>query len=207
MNPAPRGARLDFELIADLVPEGARVLDVGCSDGALIELLRRTHEVDVRGLEVDQDRVKSAVARGLSVIQGDANTDLVDYPDNAFEVVIFSQTIQAMRDPRAVLQELVRIGRRVIVSLPNFGFWRVRLSLLFGGRMPMTSALDAPWHATENIHLCTILDFLDLADTIDVNVERAFAIDGLGRPKPFDPRRPAMANWASESAMFLVSKG
>ncbi|HPU15803.1 MAG TPA: methionine biosynthesis protein MetW, partial [Polymorphobacter sp.] len=151
--------RPDHAAIAAVVPQGARVLDIGCGDGALLAELRATAAIDGRGIELDAADVASAVGRGLSVVQGDADTDLVDYPADGFDVVILSNTLQAMRAPAAVLGEMLRIGRRAVVSFPNFGHWRVRLALLFGGRMPVTRTLPVSWHETPNIHLCTIDDF------------------------------------------------
>ncbi len=156
---------LPFRLaaVADLIPRGATVLDVGCSDGRLLRHLRDAKGVDGRGIELDPARVSAALAHGLSVVQGDADSDLADFPSRSVDYAILSETLQAMRAPARVLDELLRIGRRAIVSFPNFGHWRVRLDLLLGGRMPVTPGLPEPWFETENIHLCTIRDFRALA--------------------------------------------
>src|SRR5580765_2895734 len=138
--------RPDLAAIAEMIPADARVLDIGCGDGSLLEYLVRAKNVDGRGLELSQQNVNHCVARGLSVVQGDADTDLSEYPSGVFDIVILSQTIQATYDPSRVLEHLLRIGKRTIVSLPNFGHWRVRLSLLFNGRMPQTQALGYSWH-------------------------------------------------------------
>ena len=192
--------RPDLAAIADAVPEGARVLDIGCGDGALLAALRDGKHVDGRGIELDPDNVAAAVARGLSVVQGDADADLADYPDDAFDVVILSNTLQAMRDPAKVVAELLRIGRRAVVSFPNFGHWRVRLALLAGGRMPVTASLPVAWHATENIHLCTIDDFRALAAAAGYAVERAAFLSG-GR------QRGGMgANWRADQAVFVLRR-
>ncbi|NDV88720.1 methionine biosynthesis protein MetW [Aurantimonas aggregata] len=174
-------ARVDLELIADLVPRGARVLDVGCGDGLLLSLLEQRRGVDGRGIELSQEGVNECVARGLSVIQGDADRDLVHYPDDAFDYVILSQTIQATRNPKTVLAELLRIGERAIVSFPNFGHWSIRLSLLARGRMPVTANLQHAWYETPNIHFCTIRDFVGLAEELGATVENAVAINATGQ--------------------------
>jgi len=165
--------RPDLAAVAAAVPDGARVLDIGCGDGQLLAWLRDTKGVEGRGIELDPADVAGAVGRGLAVVQGDADTDLADYPDAAFDVVILSNTLQAMQRPAAVLAELVRIGGKAVVSFPNFGHWRVRLSLTLGGRMPVTRSLPVSWHETPNIHFCTIADFEALARQMGLTVERA----------------------------------
>src|SRR5437868_1134661 len=175
--------RPDLAAIAEMIPRGSRVLDVGCGDGALLEHLIRTKGVDGRGIELSQQNVNACVTRGLSVMQGDADTDLNDYPAAAFDVTILSQTIQATFAPRDVLNQLLRIGRRTVISLPNFGHWKVRLSLLANGRMPRTKALEFDWYDTPNIHLCTIADFVALARSVDSTIERALALDESGRTR------------------------
>ena len=155
----PSAPRADHRLIAEMVEPGSRVLDVGCGDGALLQLLRDEKAVDGRGIELSPERVKACVTRGLSVIQGDADRDLPDYPDKAFDYAVLSLTIQATRFPKTVLENLLRIGRHAIVSFPNFGHWRIRTQLMMTGRMPMTPNLPETWYNSVDAHLCTIKDF------------------------------------------------
>ena len=182
--PANGSHRVDHHLIAEMVESGSRVLDVGCGDGALLQLLTETKATDGRGVELERERVNACVTRGLSVIQGDADRDLADYPDQAFDYAILSLTIQATRNPKAVLENLLRIGRHAIVSFPNFGHWRIRMELLLTGRMPQTQNLPEPWYASPNGHLCTIKDFADLVALVDAEVEEAVAFNTSGRRLP-----------------------
>jgi methionine biosynthesis protein MetW len=202
---AAGGLRRDLRLIAEMIDPGARVLDIGCGDGALLAHLARYKNVDGRGMELSQSGVNSCVGHGLSVIQGDADRDLEAYPNGAFDVVVLSQTLQATRQPRKVLETLVRIGRRAIVSFPNFGFWRIRLHLLFCGRMPVSHLLTHPWYETPNIHLCTIRDFVAMCDEIGVRVERSVTLDRHGRPYSLDPRG-SLANLLAEQGVFVLSE-
>ena len=173
--------RVDLAVIAELIPARARVLDVGCGDGALLELLERDKGVDGRGIEISQRGVNECVARGLSVIQGDADSDLIDYPDKGFDYVVLSQTLQATRNPKTVLDQMLRIGDRAIISFPNFGHWRVRLSLLLKGQMPVTKDLPYSWYDTPNIHFCTIRDFVHLCEEVGATMESARALDASGQ--------------------------
>jgi len=198
--------RPDLAAIAEMIPPGASVLDVGCGDGELLEHLAATKNVDGRGVELSQQNVNAAVARGLSVIQGDADTDLAEYPSQVFDVVILSQTIQATRNPKSVLGHLLRIGRRTAVSLPNFGHWRVRLGLLARGRMPRTETLAYDWYDTPNIHLCTIADFVGLATLCGATIERALALTRQGATRPMHPQSWG-PNLLAEGAIFLLRPG
>ena len=197
--------RVDHLLIAEMVAPGSRVLDVGCGDGALLQLLTDTKRVDGRGVELTRDRVNACVTRGLSVIQGDADRDLTDYPDQAFDYAILSLTIQATRYPKTVLENLLRIGRRAIVSFPNFGHWRVRAGLALTGRMPVTENLPDAWFASPNAHLCTIKDFADLVDLVDAEVEAAVAFNSAGRRLPIG-RSLSLQNLLGEKAVFLLRR-
>jgi len=198
------GARLDLRVVAGLVQPGTRVLDVGCGDGALLELLAREKRVDGRGIELSQAGVHASVARGLSVIQGDADTDLADFPDGAFDHVILSQTLQAVRNPREVLLHMLRIGGQAIVSFPNFGAWRARFYMLTRGRMPVGEVLGEAWYATPSIHPCSIADFLDLCRELDVAIEHGVALGRDGSEEPVgDGRR---ANLRAELAIFALRR-
>lgn len=195
------GLRTDLALIASHVAPGARVLDVGCGDGTLMAALQAGRGCDARGMELDADKVAACVERGLSVIQGDADTDLAYYPDGSFDYAILSETLQTTKRPDLVLEELLRIGRRAFVSFPNFAHWRVRLSLLLGGRMPVTRLLPVAWYATPNIHHLTVADFHDLL------AERGLAVEGAWFLSGERQISAAAANLRAEHAVFLLSRG
>ncbi|HTZ66821.1 MAG TPA: methionine biosynthesis protein MetW [Roseiarcus sp.] len=198
-------SRVDLLRVAELVAPGCKVLDVGCGDGELLRLLAEERNVDGRGIELSQQGVNDCVAKGLSVIQGDADADLADYPDDAFDYVILSQTLQATRRPRVVLEHMLRIGRRAIVSAPNFGHWSVRAQLAFLGRMPVTKNLSHSWYDTPNIHFCTIADFVALAREVGATIDKSVALDRHGRPlNSVWPRRAW--NLLGDQAIFLLHR-
>jgi len=200
MSPAIAALRPDLAVIARHIPAGARVLDIGCGDGSLMAVLRDQRGVDARGLEIDPEEVEQAVARGLSVMQGDADRDLADYPNDAFDYAILSQTLQTAKRPDWMLDQLLRVGRQAFVSFPNFAYWRMRVSLMLHGKMPVMRHLPVSWYATENIHHVTVADFEALLKDRGVKVERSwfFAADReVGA---------AGANWRAEYAVFQLSR-
>jgi len=202
---ARKSIRVDLQLISEMIKPNSRVLDVGCSEGELLTHLVYNRNIDARGIELSTEGVNACVANGLSVIQGDAEADLIDYPDNAFDYVILSQTLQAMRNPREILIQLLRIGRRAIVSFPNFGHWRARLHLAVKGRMPVNKTLPYEWYDTPNIHFCTIRDFIVLCDELGITIERSVALDTLGNQRRIRSGLFA-ANFFGEQGVFLLSK-
>ena len=201
----PGELRPDFSDILRLVRPGSRVLDVGCGEGALLELLVHDKGCDGRGLEISTGGVSACLARGLAVVQGDADRDLVDFPTRAFDYAILSQTLQALVAPRDVLIELLRIADHAVVSFPNFGHWRMRMSLLVRGRMPETPTLPHHWWSTPNIHMCTLSDFNLLCRDLDLRIDFCAAISTSKRPRAIDPNRE-VENWRAESALFMLSR-
>ena len=195
--------RKDLDLIANLVEDNSKVIDIGCGNGELLNFLSKNKNSKIQGLEINQKKVNKCVSKGLSVIQGDADKDLGLYPEKSFDYVILSQTIQATLEPKKILTELTRIGKRVIVSIPNFGFWKVRLDLLVKGKMPITSKLNSTWFETENIHLCTISDFIDLCDQLNLKIKQTVTI-ASNKQKMFFGKPNKLANIFAEEAIFLI---
>lgn len=197
--------REDFREILRLVRPAARVLDVGCGEGELLELLTREKRIDGQGLEIGQEGVSACLAKGLAVVQGDGDRDLDYFPTQSFDYAVLSKTLQQMREPAHVLSELLRIADQAVVSVPNFGHWRVRWALLAKGRMPETRALPEPWWSTPNIHLCTLRDFTELCRELDLRIDACSALSGGKPARPIDPAQP-FENWRSETALFLLSR-
>ena len=167
----------EFKVIADLLPNNTRVLDVGCGDGSLMNLLVKEKNIEVRGLELEKNNVQECIYKGLPVIQGNAETELYQFPNQSFDYVILSQTLQAFINPDKVLKELLRIGKSVVVSIPNFGYWKVRTSLLFFGKMPVTKSLPNKWYNTPNLHMCTIKDLFDYCDNQNINIKKVIGLN------------------------------
>lgn len=199
-------SRIDLQRVADMIEPGSRVLDIGCGDGALLDYLVHFKQVDGRGIELSQEGVNKSVSLGLAVVQGDAEKDLSNYPSDAFEYVILSQTLQSIFDVRGTLNELLRIGRHAIVSFPNIGYWRVRLDLLTRGRSPISEKLPYIWCDSPNIRFCSLIDVVDLADEMGFVIDQIVSIDHAGRATP----RKSVGRWTNllaEEAIYLLSRG
>ena len=194
----------EFKVIADLLPNDTRVLDVGCGDGSLMNFLVKEKNIEVRGLELEKQNVQDCIYKGLPVIQGNAETDLYQFPDQSFDYVVLSQTLQAFYNPDKVLKELLRIGKSVIVSIPNFGYWRVRTSLLFFGKMPMTNTLPNSWYNTPNLHMCTIKDLFNYCDDKNIKIKKVIGVneDKISLIKKSNLE---IKNFFSKLGIFLIS--
>jgi len=193
----------EFKIIANLLPSQSRVLDVGCGDGSLIEALIKEKNIDARGIELEEDKVKECISKGLSVIEGDAETELSQFPNKAFDFVILSQTLQAFYQPENVLAQLLRIGGRVIISIPNFGYWQIRASLLIFGKMPITKSLPYTWYNTPNLHMCSIKDFYQFCEKKKIKIERVIGINGEKTSSIYRINLE-MKNLLSEVGIFLI---
>ena len=194
----------EFKIIANLLPPQSRVLDVGCGDGTLIDVLIKDKLIDARGMELGEENVKECISKGLSVIEGNAETELNQFPDKAFDFVILSQTLQAFYQPENVLEQLLRIGKRVIISIPNFGYWQIRAKLLFFGKMPITNSLPYSWYNTPNLHMCSIKDFYQFCERKKINIEKVIGIKGE-KISSIYRMNLEMKNLLSEVGIFLVS--
>ena len=193
-----------YEIISELLPNNTRVLDIGCGDGTLINFLSKEKNIDVRGLELDEENVETCISKGLSVIEGDAETELGQFPDKSFDFVILSQTLQAFYNPVTVLEHLLRIGKSSIVSIPNFGYWKVRTSLLFFGRMPETRSLPYKWYDTPNLHMCTIKDFYELCNSRNISMKKIIGINN-NKTSLIHNNNIKLKNLFSEVGIFLIS--
>jgi len=194
----------EFKVIASLLPDNIRVLDVGCGDGSLMDLLIKEKNIKARGLEINEENVKKCISKGLSVIEGNAETELHQFPDQSFDFAVLSQTLQAFYSPENVLKDLLRIGKSVIVSIPNFGYWKVRTSLLVFGSMPVTKALPDTWYNTPNLHLCTIKDLFKFCLEKNINMDK---VVGINKNKTSEIRKSnlELKNLFSELGIFLLS--
>ena len=195
--------KIEFKIIADLLPNNARVLDVGCGDGTLMKFLSKEKNIDVRGLELNEKNVETCIAKGLSVIEGNAETELGQFPNKSFDYVVLSQTLQAFYNPVTVLEHLLRIGKASIVSIPNFGYWKVRANLLFFGRMPITKSLPYKWFDTPNLHMCTIKDFYELCESKNIKMEKIVGINN-DKTSSIHGNNIKFKNLISEVGIFLI---
>ena len=193
----------EFNVIADLLPNNTRVLDVGCGDGSLMNLLKEEKNIEVRGLELNQDNVQQCIHKGLPVIQGNAETELHQFPDQSFDYVILSQTLQAFYKPEEVLRNLLRIGKSVIVSIPNFGFWKVRIKLLIFGEMPVTKTLPNTWYNTPNLHMCTIKDLFKFCEEKNINIKKVIGVNE-DTTSIIKKRNLEIKNLFSKLGIFLI---
>ena len=195
----------EFKIIADLIENNTRVLDVGCGDGTLIEFLKNNKKIDIRGIEISKNNVQQCIGKGLTVIEGDAEKDLSQFPDGSFDFVILSQTLQAFLNPEKVISELLRVGKKAIVTIPNFGYWKVRLHLLIKGTMPVTRTLPDEWYNTPNLHMCTIKDFFNFCENRKINLYKSIAFQNLKSSKITD-KNLTLKNLTAVLGIFLIEK-
>ena len=195
----------EYKIIADIISEKTRVLDVGCNDGTLMEFLKKNKHVDIRGIEISKEKVQTCISKGLTVIEGDAEFDLKQFPDKSFDYVVLGQTLQAFINPEIVLNELLRVGNKAIVTIPNFGHWKVRLNLLIQGTMPVTKTLPNNWYNTPNIHMCTIKDFFRFSKTLDFKIFKSFALTNKN-VSTINSSNLSFKNLICELGIFLIEK-
>ena len=197
--------KTEFKLIADLIDTNTRVLDVGCGDGTLMEFLKNNKRIDIRGIEISKNNVQQCIGKGLTVIEGDAEKDLSQFPDGSFDFVILSQTLQAFLNPEKVISELLRVGKKAIVTIPNFGYWKVRLHLLMKGTMPVTRTLPDEWYNTPNLHMCTIKDFFNFCENRKINLYKSIALQNLKSSKITNTNL-TLKNLTAVLGIFLIEK-
>ncbi len=195
----------EFKIISDLINDNSHVLDVGCGDGVLMEFLVKEKKVNVRGIEISKTKVQNCIAKGLTIIEGDAEIDLKQFPDKSFDYVILSQTLQAFLNPEKVINELLRIGKQAIVTIPNFGYWKIRLHLLLKGTMPVTRTLPDEWYNTPNIHLCTIKDFVFFSKTKNFKLSKSIALRN-NLPSNIKNSNLNIKNLSSNLGIFLIER-
>ncbi len=193
----------EFKIISDLIEKNTRVLDVGCGDGILMEYLKYNKEIDIRGIEISKDNVQKCLSKGLTVIEGDAEKDLLQFPDSSFDFVILSQTLQAFLNPEIVIKELLRVGKKAIVTIPNFGFWKVRLHLLIKGTMPITKNLPDEWYNTPNLHMCTIKDFYNFCENRKIKLDKSSALHNE-KISSINKLNLNIKNLSAELGIFLI---
>ena len=195
----------EFYIISDLIENNSRVLDVGCGDGTLMEYLKNNKKIDIRGIEISKNNTQRCIGKGLSVIEGNAEKDLTQFPDGSFDFVILSQTLQAFLSPEIVIKELLRVGKKAIVTIPNFGFWKVRLHLLIKGTMPITKNLPDEWYNTPNLHMCTIKDFYKFCNERDIILDKALALQNE-KTSFINNSNLNIKNLSAELGIFLIEK-
>ena len=195
----------EFKIIADLIEKDTRVLDVGCGDGTLMEFLKDNKEIDIRGIEISKTNVQKCIGKGLTVIEGDAEKDLSQFPDGSFDFVVLSQTLQAFLNPEKVISELLRVGKKAIVTIPNFGYWKVRLHLLIKGTMPITRTLPDEWYNTPTLHMCTIQDFFNFCEKRKINLYKSIALQNLKSSKITNSNLH-LKNLTAVLGIFLIEK-
>jgi len=195
----------EFKIISEFIEKNTRVLDVGCGDGTLMEYLKTDKEIDIRGIEISKNNSQKCVGKGLIVIEGDAEKDLTQFPNGSFDFVILSQTLQAFLNPETVIQELLRIGNKAIVTVPNFGFWKVRLHLLIKGTMPITKNLPDEWYNTPNLHMCTIKDFYNFCHDREIKLNKAFALHNE-KISSINEMNLNIKNLSAELGIFLIER-
>ena len=195
----------EFKVISDLIEKDKKVLDVGCADGTLMKFLKDNKNTNIRGLEISKDKVQECIAKGLTVIEGNAEKDLKQFPDKSFDYVILSQTLQAFLNPELVLNELLRVGKKAIITIPNFGYWKVRLHLLLKGTMPITKTLPDEWYNTPNLHMCTIKDFVHFVNSRNIKIFKSIALNKLNTSL-INKRNLGIKNLSADLGIFLIEK-